>query len=172
MGGLTRPQPRRRRLPVSRTTWLWLLEQIDMDSYPADGWPDDLNPFELLWLDCYGYGAELTPVREAWEAVRDLIIPKWIAERPGTRPQAWWLIDAPPMCAELRAPYDDWFLAPDLREPRRLSTGQHYTARAQGTPYYDHGRPRWAPASVVFETEADYLARHGLLTDAERAARA
>lgn len=34
-------------------------------------------------------------MREAWEALRDELLQEWIAEKPGSRPWAWWTFDAP-----------------------------------------------------------------------------
>lgn len=83
-----------------------------------------------------------------WEAARHTVLEEWITTRPGTRPVAWWQHDAPP-------------------EPRRQVTGEPHRFPKNWMPYYDHGVPGDAdPAD--YEAEADYLARHGLLTDAER----
>lgn len=34
-------------------------------------------------------------MRAAWESLRDELLPQWIAEKPGSRPWAWWIFDAP-----------------------------------------------------------------------------
>jgi hypothetical protein len=77
----------------------------------------DVNPFMLdylrtgqrrppvnsassrAWWQCFritgpqdhGRGA----LREIWTELREELLDIWIAERPGTRPAAWWLFDAP-----------------------------------------------------------------------------
>lgn len=33
--------------------------------------------------------------RAAWRKFKAALLREWIAERPGTRPAAWWLFDAP-----------------------------------------------------------------------------
>ena len=38
-------------------------------------------------------GDEAT-IREAWNELRDAILTKWIAEKPGSRPWGWWRFDS------------------------------------------------------------------------------
>ncbi|HWL93850.1 MAG TPA: hypothetical protein VNT79_09970, partial [Phycisphaerae bacterium] len=47
--------------------------------------------------------------REAWECLRDELLPKWIEENPGSRPWAWWAFDAPERrrCTNQIHPFDD-----------------------------------------------------------------
>lgn len=40
------------------------------------------------------YTATLAIVRRCWEELRDELLERWIAARPGTRPWAWWQFDA------------------------------------------------------------------------------
>ncbi len=48
--------------------------------------PTDYNPFEAI---NYGYS------QSDWHACRAAILPLWIAQRPCSRPKAWWIFDAP-----------------------------------------------------------------------------
>jgi len=91
--------------------------------------------------------------RAAWSDLRLQIIAECAAEKPCTRPAAWW-----------------WFEAPELR--RRLDDGVHpcegpdaAIPPTRGIPaiYFteDHFR-------AMYESEPAYLLRLGLLTKAER----
>jgi hypothetical protein len=97
---------------------------------------------------------ELAPL---WTIRRDELLPAWIAEHPGTRPAAWWWLEA--------------------REPRQVleDRGHHVwpVPRWGETWRLDRGRPNIAQLGhfeVVFEAEATYLRRLDLLTSAELSA--
>ena len=53
-----------------------------------------------------------------WQAVKDDILADWIEKRPGTRPHAWWLYDAPRWGRKFNAYWDG-----TLPEPRRRIGG-------------------------------------------------
>lgn len=134
-------------------------------------------------------------LRDAWELLRAEILARWVADRAGTRPTAWWTWDAP--------------RTPDGKAvPRRRLGGTGTPAHeclangpafAQGIPvdwvspwmvaYYNglavdvEGVPIGLeyheghfPYDAIdpgdppmFESEYDYLERHGLLLPGERA---
>jgi hypothetical protein len=88
-----------------------------------------------------------------WNDHRDVILTEWISQSPGTRPFAWWILEA--------------------QEPRRCLTGVEHV----------HDIVWWWPAhygipaldqvghfTVTIESEAAYLDRLDLLTDEERRA--
>lgn len=92
--------------------------------------------------------------RELWAQTRDVILADWIKHKGGTRPQAWWLFDAPRL------------------EYRRILGGGGRPAweRFAYVPAYMLGVPvlwcgRVAP---LFESQHAYLTRHGLLFDGEQ----
>lgn len=84
---------RARRRPsadVSPVAWAILRD----DEPPADGDPWEAYIHE--WHPDEGPPSRVHPsLRQCWEACRDEILPEWIAERPGTRPRAWWRWDYP-----------------------------------------------------------------------------
>ena len=88
-------------------------------------------------------------LREAWEDLRDELLEEHIRDHPGRRPWAWWEWDSP---SELRL------------------------EAAPGTePVGDErwfGKPRCYAGLPIpeYESDADYLERHDLLTEAERKA--
>ncbi len=97
-------------------------------------------------------------LREAWAALGDEITAEWVMSHPGTRPQAWWEFSAPE------------------RRRRLISGGPLYVDLPTTHPSskrFWFGIPCvWSAVRcpVVFETEAAYLDRHGLLSVDERIA--
>lgn len=96
-------------------------------------------------------------VRGLWEANRMQLLADWILEKPGTRPWGWWRFDSP---AELR---------------RRIGgIGTALTERLGGGSPHFFGMPSCYAGDYEdknppkFESERDYLARHGLLTRVEK----
>jgi len=96
-------------------------------------------------------GPELSPdeLADAWEELRETIMRDFIAKNPGHRPWAWWEWDSP---AELRLE----------AAPGTEPVGDE---RWFGKPPCYAGLP-----TPEYESEADYLERHDLLTEAERKA--
>ena len=111
----------------------------------------------------YLYFLTAAEVAMQWAEVRDEIIEEWVIAHPGSRPRTWWAQDAP--------------------SPRRRIGGigqaaYEVTAHAE---VYDHGLPAvWVmpgdgfdgvPVDLddppVFESEAGYLRRFGLLLAGE-----
>ena len=48
--------------------------------------------------------------RQAWEQLRRVLLPEWIAARPFTRPTGWWKFDAPEprrRCLNRQHPHDN-----------------------------------------------------------------
>ena len=150
--------------------------------------------------------------RALWAEIRPVELPTWIAEQPGTRPDAWWRFSAPrwqptDLPARLRYLAEHGHLD-RYAEPRRrlggIGTPKHEALA--NIPEFDRGVPiRWVtewdvsdyngrardvhgqrigteyaeghfPFSAIdsndpplFESEAAYLRRHGLLADDESA---
>jgi hypothetical protein len=114
---------------------------------------------------------------EEWAAHGADILVEWIAAQPGTRPDAWWRFDSPrcPILAERNS--HCWFAA-DMIEGRRKLSGSgvrewEHPGFSAMVPTWHLGIPRMAGVDPddppVFETQADYLRRHGLLLSGERA---
>lgn len=94
--------------------------------------------------------ATMDDMRAAWELHGAAITEEWLRRHPGTRPYAAWLFDLIPQFGE-RLTTKHW------HESYRAS---HLTDGVLHT----NVRP------PLQESEAEYLARHGLLTEAELAA--
>ncbi len=139
----------------------------------------DISAFEYYR---WGKGGTLS-LHDAWEQVGDSILETWIREKPGTRPAAWWSLDAPePARRRLGGTGDR--LSECLAHGAGLAYGipsEGWLTRARIALY--HGRlaivlrNRVAGRDAIpvdpddpptFEAESVYLARHGLLTPAER----
>lgn len=140
---------------------------------------------------------DVDAMREAWEALRGELLPKWIAEHPGTRPYAWWVFDAPerrrrigtmrplypvkeidhmtpePHCELVEDgkphPFDNPERNAKVDEWRR--TYPDVANRAAYKLYF--GKPSCLMTAddfeAAYESEAEYLDRLELLTDDERA---
>jgi hypothetical protein len=89
--------------------------------------------------------------RAAWDAHRDRIMGQWMRLYPGTRPFAWWLFEGGPKHGERRTT-EHW-------------TAEHERHRAN---WQKHGLLHLHTTPATQEPEAEYLARHGLLTSKER----
>ena len=101
--------------------------------------------------------------RKAWESNRAVLMAK---SDPGSRPFAWWLFDAPadlrrqlsgPACLNLETAQGDQYFS--------FCPGRE---RAWGLPVCWESFEVWK--LVTFESEAEYLRRHGLLTETEEEA--
>lgn len=108
--------------------------------------------------------------KRLWELAREAMVEAWAAKHPGTRPWAWWRWDAP--------------------EPRRRVGGTGTPAHEvlAHLPWHQLGIPvSWiTPREVefygtgfhgvavdpddppAFESQGEYLKRHGLLLDGEK----
>jgi hypothetical protein len=94
--------------------------------------------------------------RELWARHREQLLRQWVADHPGTRPHAWWSLDAP--------------------EPRRALGGRGVLLCGEFIRNLradlDRGLLVFASIDVGdpprFESEATYLARLGLFLDGER----
>ena len=95
--------------------------------------------------DAFGHAGrngtlDVERMKAAWMELRDELLPTWIEQHPGTRPYAWRRFEAP--------------------EPRRqVSPGPE----SFGCPLSFRGIPH----DGMFETEAEYLERLGVLTPVE-----
>lgn len=113
---------------------------------------------------------------ELWHENSEWVVAEHVAEKPGTRPKRWWAYDSP------RAPCG-------AAEPRQRHGGTGaalYEALPVFVPQWEFGVPReWLTARNIhfyptdaapidpndpplFESEAAYLERHGLLLPGEK----
>lgn len=99
-------------------------------------------------------------IAAAWETLRDELLPAYIANHPGQRPWAWWQCgDAPEKLRRLITGYDAE--ADPISVP---ATRNYHYGR-----YWSYGWEEFSDPPIV-ETQAAYLERHGLLSEAEREA--
>lgn len=105
------------------------------------------------WFPQSGSDGDTEALREAWEACRDELLPKCIAEKPGHRPFAWWLFDH----GKERPTNPKWPNSETMKNIGRQH-GFLHTSILMG----------WKETRITFqESEPEYLRRHGLLTEAE-----
>jgi hypothetical protein len=110
---------------------------------------------------------------QIWLGAKEFVIPEWIKRHPGSRPPYWWHFDAP------REPKGRWpgcFFDGRSAERKRVG-GTGFTQWDNGgaiVPHFERGVPSyWVTESIdsddppIFESEATYLKRHGLMTASE-----
>ena len=111
--------------------------------------------------------------REAWESLRDELIPKWIIEHPGSRSDAWWIFDAPePRRRRVDGklhPFDDpeWQANNEriaAKRGTRLDWLEWVNQLNNGVPGVIGSREE---SLAKYETQAEYLHRHELMTPEE-----
>jgi len=110
-------------------------------------------------------------LREAWRSWRGDLLADWIAERPGTRPWAWWRYDAPERRQRIDGkphPFDSIEREETLAE-HHADAPQHvrdlHYALSWGTPRMLITRDCF---EAQYETEVDYLSRLELLEPGEQ----
>ena len=177
--------PRKRRKAKVRISGFpdWQIRFMETGQEPpAD---PDINEFDIIeWK--YHRASNDDPVQEAWLKVGERITADWIKKHAGTRPYGWYEFDAP------RMPLGTWpgtFWDGKLADPR-LRLGGTGTPDFEGLafkPSFRFGIPdnwvlpvyvKWYPDKDLkaidpsdpptFESQASYLDRHKLLSDAER----
>lgn len=130
-----------------------------------------LENFQLFSFRHAMAGLDGTPgPRELWEEYRDDFLPTFILKNPGRRPIAWWHWDAP------RQPDQGsgfWYEG-TLPQPRMKIDGKGKLHQGY-VPFCEYGIPQhWDPKTLnpddplIFESQATYLDRYGLLTESEK----
>jgi len=165
--------PRKQRQEKRRTALSpWRRAQLlgGHDYIPGEGYGDPwanqpiLEPDGSVWSDGFRGAPWLgEEARRDWEANKAELLAYWLQDpiewartnvsqfgyprpgAPGTRPWAWW-----------------WFDAPEPRPIIAIDADPDSFKSVPGVLVRQCG--------AVFEPEAEYLARHGLLSDAEFAA--
>jgi hypothetical protein len=148
---------------VTEAQWAYLLDDRER-SKQLDAWEEF-----MLGAPHDNYAA----LRLLWNAYREQILEVWIREFPGTRPSAWWKFDAP------RIALGTWpgcFWDGKLPEPRLKLSGSGIPSWDAGwaiLPHFELGiATSWVHVlgddPPVFESQASYLKRTGLLTASEQ----
>ncbi len=127
-------------------------------------------------LELYIIRGDRDRLKRLWADQAKNIIQAWITERPGTRPWAWWEFDAPVM-QNIKRRWKGTFFMRWLKETRRQVSGQGVTSWENypaWIPRYFLGAPLdWDSIDEddppIFESEATYLDRFGLLSKSEKA---
>jgi len=135
----------------------WLLRYLAFGEIPG---PKDEGA-----LDCYLLRGKQRNVKRMWKKYRDFILADCLQNRPGTRPFAWWIFDAPRWTRKFNAWFDG-----TLPEPRERISGQGVIVWEKFpsiVPRLNFGVPMdWYEINKddppMFESQASYLKRHGL----------
>jgi hypothetical protein len=98
-----------------------------------------------------------------WAARRDEVLTVWPEAHPGTRPSGWWRWDAPGLRQRIGGIGEPWQTRDTAYGlPLIWNVGHYLNLWANPPPPLDLGNP------PVFESQATYLERHGLLLPGER----
>ncbi len=160
-------------IPNISETALWVLG--DRILYPK---PESVNKWELIAAPGLDFPTcAFKECKAVWDPAKDPILQDWIRKFPGTRCSWWWLFDAPRLSAEeaKRHEWDDSYFLPQICEPRKRISGSGIPAHEiEGlVPEFDCGIPvDWRETDPrnppTFESQAEYLRRHDLLTPEEK----
>ncbi len=111
---------------------------------------------------------DVEAMREAWHELRGELLPKWIAEHPGTRPHGWWRFDASERRRRIDGP------AHPFDNPARDALVIQWGHSTRDAYRLWFGKPSSLIGlddfGAVYETEVEFLERLGLLTNDERLA--
>lgn len=175
-----------RKLRIAKTRIAELSETASW--YLTDGLfaePESVDHWELFGLEhpVDNHAA----AREPWEQHRHEILETWIRERPGTRPALWWEFDSPEKCRRRlggigTAAHEVLNYVPSFEYgiPSRWVDAwavSYYNGRAKdihgnriGEQYHEGHFKGVSPDPSnppLFESQAAYLKRHGLLAPEE-----
>lgn len=158
-----------RRPEVSPSIWNWLNDQNPERVDENGNLSFEIFLLEGEWL--HHWGDEDDRLGKLWRELEADVLEDWIAEHPGARPRLWWQYSAP------RQPvgtFEGCFYDGKFQTPREKLTGAGCPAyeTLAYLPAYTCGIPdTWdgfdGEDPPVFESQAAYLLRHGLLTPAE-----
>jgi len=98
-------------------------------------------------------------VEPPWALHKDFILASWIKKTPCTRPWAWWEVDAPEQCQKISG------TGTRLHERMKIyyrDMKNRYGVEVERDVFDPNDPP-------IYESQAAFLERHGLLTAAERA---
>lgn len=176
MNSPPRKRPRAGAGTVSEAAWAFLNDALTDDIGTSwERWGLEAN--QPLFL-------KGPPPAELWAQFRDVVLKRWILDRPGSRPSLWWRYDAPRLP---QGTYENCFWDGMLPEPRLriggvgtalhdilayvpvtyLGVPKHWQAHEEAsiTPEIEPINPENPP---TFESQASYLDRFSLMTASER----
>jgi hypothetical protein len=155
-----------RRYDVSEVVEAILTDQALPEEDGANGWEFYSHKY------CRRTGQLAIPtIEDHWSRLGEAITAEWVQKHPGTRPSCWWDFSAP-----------RWEVQPDVCMARVKVGGSGTPAHVAHPGWrmewrdFAYGIPkRWAddgdPVTAnppLFEAQASYLERHGLLLPGER----
>jgi len=140
----------------------------EMLAFVSDQYPGDSQPYNMgihLLLN------DRKALHGLWNDYRDYVLPEFVEMNPGKRLSLWWEYDAPQINTT-------WPGVTRITDPRIKVSGYLYLPWDSGKsikPYYHKGIPCLSRVfdiylvenPAMFESEATYLKRHGLLSKTE-----
>jgi hypothetical protein len=141
---------RRRKLPEN--IWAFLRDELPNAS-------DDMDIFLL----------QDGQLQKLWDEMKEGILEGWISAHPGTRPSLWWRFDAPSSPRERvggKGELQSEHLAVEASYEFGIPTGWLSEFHERHFPHLK-GKAIDPDNPPLYESQASYLQRHNLLTDAE-----
>lgn len=140
------------------------------------GMLDKIPEFDAYYTGAdwvYHTALDPDPVKLEWSIARKKILSSWIDEHPGTRPYAWWCFDAPGIRQRVGGtgtPKHEVL----KYAPAFVFGIPRYWITAQDTGILGRAVHKGKPLDIndppLFESQAAYLERNGLLSEIEKAA--
>jgi hypothetical protein len=133
----------------------------DLVGYLQTGRYEDAG-FEVFQIAGTTMRGNFSGIQDLWS---EAILEEWLADHPGTRPFAWWVLVAP----EPRAVLVGAELTLAVAYPRYFA-GETTWRWRHGIPAFAACRPPDCAKLPHVESQATFLDRHGVLAAEERAA--
>lgn len=169
---------RKRRAPeVDPGVMAYLADDPDWEEKKGE----DHNPFVMLNVRYPRvHGRSWETYTDQWLGCREHVLRQWIPENPGTRPRAWWKVEAPRLPEEeypenFRRPTHKLHGLPFLYHLRERLGGSGELSGDRYPTKTEYGIPlSWDEETLdpedlpLYESQAAYLDRFDLLTERER----
>ena len=145
----------------------WVYEYFETGDQPGDG--DGRFDHFLLHGAILRYPRPDSTRPKYWDDIREELVSDYVRKHPGTRPWAWWAMDAPE--PELVDQGEDLEPVSFMRRQVGGTGALDGLSRCSfGIPYgIDHCNPPLPNDDPpMYESQAAYLRRHGLLSATEK----
>jgi hypothetical protein len=170
----TRRKPTKERRPEMKPEiWAWLCDENEAERDAQGTFSLEIFLLDGQWV--HHHGDESDELLKLWREVEPDVLDYFIANHPGQRPRLWWRYSAPRIPVGIWDVVADSYLDGKLPEPRLQVSGAGGAPWDMGfahAPWFECGLPQlWEdfdPKDAPrFESQANYLRRHGLLMPGE-----
>lgn len=155
-----------KRVPLNRSRGNPRVEALELALVHDQPLPERQTLIEdatvWAWTREISAWAGVTAGKDLWLRHRDAVLAAWIENFPGSRPSGWWRWDAPgprQRCGGIGFPWSDVL---HLGVPAQWNYGRQRGLGPNPPRAVDPAHP------PTYESEATFLARHGLLSPSEK----